>query len=342
MRKKGELDVGLTAEEEARLTAGIDFERIWERTADKIDYSENVKSQAGARRRAGRTRRILIAAAALAVCFGGAAYAVQNGYFESFFGIDPISDSQIVRVDQSQVSDGVRMTLAEVIPGATDSVATVAFERTDGEPFPVGSRVKEFAAELGDDMGGNAVRWRVSDDGRQLLAVIELFGSEAPIRGKTLTVKAAGIFTEDESGAREDVSDGRWEAEYTFDHSITADLKVNLKYELSEGPFQITNARISVMGIKLYGKWLDYEEGVSPYGGITHYKAQVKAVMKDGTELEFEQKSASMTGSTGETSRYEFILPAGNESEQEQRFIDEEFLENMKGISVDGTFIPME
>lgn len=525
-------DLDLSDTEVAELTRQVDLGRIWEATALRIQREETVPGEEtapaagsarsvgsaqsagsapspGACRRLNRQVRRLAAAAVLILCLGCAVFAVQKGYFETFFGIDPLSDSQILRVNSSQTSDGIRMTLAEVIPGETDGVLTVAFERTDGSSFPENVELAEFNVLLDGKTAGGMEGKQLSDDKKQLLYCIELDGREIPIKGKTLTVEAGTLYSIDEqeihlensglclqdgydarpihlseadmerltgaeaTGDREGsrrwyselgeqmklqtastaiadiqlsdaypavrfpgvaigggnlylsvslpeekldtaglsireqnalqnkasvsglldtrtqetalwsrqrtssadglhtvfssferktyteedlaylipvityedkelISRGHWSLSYTFDESLTKNLKTDIVESMEEGTVQITDARISVMGVNLYGQWLEHAEGDAPYRGYPPYRPEVKAVLKDGSEIELTWNQSLVTDATGGYFRHRYIWENQDGQDQERRFIDQELMDTMAGISVDGTLIPLE
>ncbi|HWQ77558.1 MAG TPA: hypothetical protein VN381_02020 [Anaerovoracaceae bacterium] len=205
----------LTETEIERLSQGADMEKIWRAAFKKIqcEAPENIRCVAlektsipgqdpmPAEREHRRKRSGLRIAVAviLALCLSGTVFAIHQWYMEDFFGKGSVPGERLDRVLESQVSGGVRMTLAEVIAGEQDANVIVYFERVDGKPFPVRTEAAALEFQLSTAFEGQQAldsrMIQMLEDNHKLAYCYNMMAFES-ILGETLNINASYIFQE--------------------------------------------------------------------------------------------------------------------------------------------------
>ena len=154
-----------------------------------------------------RTRFRIAVAAILALCLSGTVFAIHQWYMEDFFGEGSVPGERLDRVLESQVSKGVKMTLAEVIAGEQDANVIVYFERADGKPFPAGTQAANLDFQLSTAFEGQqaleSVMVQMLEDNHKLAYCYNMMAFES-ILGETLAINADYVF---ENKIREEILD---------------------------------------------------------------------------------------------------------------------------------------
>lgn len=187
----------LTEKEISELSRGINMENIQRATLEKISIPEKISApEESARWRKRNVFRIAVAAI-LTICLSGTVFAIHQWYMEDFFGEGSVPVERLDRVLESQVSGGVRMTLAEVIAGEQDANVIVYFERVDGRPFPEATDVAGLEFQLSTAFEGqqalNSLTVRRLEDNHKLAYCYNMFAFES-ILGETLNIDAGYVF----------------------------------------------------------------------------------------------------------------------------------------------------
>lgn len=189
-------ELDLEEEEVEALTQKIDLANVRQRALRGLGSGKRPASK--------KMRRIVAVALAAAVACVGTVWALKRGALEQFFGIDAtLGEEQVTRVGQSQVKDGIRLTLEDVIPGRQSAVAVLSLAREDGEPFPLGTTLEnlDLHIEGKDTLIGYTRFSRISEDQRTLQVVAKLDNSETPLQGETLNVKASLLYSSEDRDA---------------------------------------------------------------------------------------------------------------------------------------------
>ncbi|WP_027398743.1 hypothetical protein [Anaerovorax odorimutans] len=187
-------EVELAEKEIYDLSRGANMERIFSITQKKISEAPKRKSWYKFKR-----KRIQVAVAAILVlCLSGTVFAIHQWYLEDFFGKNSaVPEDRLDRVLDSQVSDGVKMTLAEVIAGEEDANVIVYFERENGEPFPESTDVAGLEFNLNSSFKGqqamNDVMIKMLDNNHKLAYCYNISSFQS-ILGKTLNIDAGCVF----------------------------------------------------------------------------------------------------------------------------------------------------
>jgi hypothetical protein len=205
-----------------RLSRGVDMEKIYRAALEKIQWEtafeeiqcetpeeirhaalekisapERVPAAEGKRRRGKRKGLRIAVAVIVALCLSGTVFAIHRWYMEDFFGEGSVPAERLDRVLESQVSGGVRMTLAEVIAGEQDANVIVYFERVDGKPFPKATRVAVLDFHLSTAFEGQQAMEsgmiQMLEDNHKLAYCYDMLAFES-ILGETLTIDAGYIF----------------------------------------------------------------------------------------------------------------------------------------------------
>lgn len=187
----------LDEQEMEELTRPVDLARIRQKALHGI---KGDKKPAGK-----RIRRIAAIALAAALACVGTGLALKRGALEQFFNIDAtLGEEQVTRVGQSQVQDGIRLTLEDVIQGQQDAVAVLSLAREDGEPFPPGATLKNLNLRIKgkETISGYAQSSRMSEDQRTLQVAVKLDNSETPLQGETLQLEAGLLYAIEDRDAQ--------------------------------------------------------------------------------------------------------------------------------------------
>lgn len=195
----------LTETEISGLSQGADMENIRRAALGKISIPETISAPAERRQWRKRTGFRIAAAAILAICLSGTVFAIHQWYMEDFFGEGSVPVERLDRVLESQVSGGVRMTLAEVIAGEQDANVIVYFERVDGESFPEATDVAALEFQLSTAFEGQqalaSLMVQMLEDNHKLAYCYNMLAFES-ILGANLAIEAGYLF---ENKIREEI-----------------------------------------------------------------------------------------------------------------------------------------
>lgn len=187
----------LTEAEVSELAKGVDMGKIRRAALDKISCTENISMPAERKRWRKKTGFRVAVAAVLALCLSGTVFAIHQWYMEDFFGEGSVPEERLDRVLESQESNGVRMTLAEVIAGEQDANVIVYFERVDGKPFPAGAQAAVLDFQLSTAFEGQQAldsrMVQMLEDNHKLAYCYNMSAFES-ILGETLAIKAGYVF----------------------------------------------------------------------------------------------------------------------------------------------------
>lgn len=199
----------LSETEIGRLSREADMEKIRQAALEKISLPENspelekasvperISAPAGGKHWQKRRGLRIAVAVILALCLSGTVFAIHQWYMEDFFGEGSVPAERLDRVLESQVSGGVRMTLAEVIAGEQDANVIVYFERVDGKPFSEATRAAALEFQLSTAFEGQqalaSLMVQMLEDNHKLAYCYNMLAFES-ILGETLTIDASHIF----------------------------------------------------------------------------------------------------------------------------------------------------
>lgn len=202
-------DIEFSDEEIDELIKDVDLEKIKSMTLDKLKLNNpevtsprntkmpNSQNTKGYSVKRSKFLYKITLIATLILLIGSMVFAYQKGIFEQIFGINiPLTENEVIRVNKSQISDGIKMTLSEILPGETDALAIIVFEKETGEAFSNEELIlsNQLDVYLDDKLiktGSSGMRF--SEDKTQILYTLE-FSDNDNLRKKKLSIKAKGLY----------------------------------------------------------------------------------------------------------------------------------------------------
>jgi len=150
------------------------------------------------------------------------------------------------------------------------------------------------------------------------------------------------------------ISNGNWSFSYTFDESKNLDItrEINIKHTVESGIYELTKINISVLGINLYGKWIDGKgagvpvhtfegkaiEDPEAYNKV--YNPEVKLITKNGTEITLKKAGGVAIGTDRlEGFKFEYSIP-DNYDNYGKKFVSRELMRSISHIVIDGQKFP--
>jgi len=172
-------------------TKNINIENIRNLTFQKIDIAQKKEKTKL------RLRKSILIASIIAIFLVTTSLAHQKGYLNKFWDDFDynIKEEQFSPFSYEQVSDGIKMTVTDILQSRNEAIIFVAYERLDGKPFPKElTEIEKDNFDYSDkSLRGHTRYGNYIDDNKKLIYCYEINGENTPLAGKNVIMNSSGI-----------------------------------------------------------------------------------------------------------------------------------------------------
>ncbi|HIW33093.1 MAG TPA: DUF4179 domain-containing protein [Candidatus Paenibacillus intestinavium] len=208
------------------------------------------KNQTGKTSMKSFKRGMVVAIALLTV--GTTAYAAPNAEnFKMFFGKKAnVAEQSKSVINETQVVDGIKMTVEESIIGGNSAIIMATFEKEDGSTFPQDAVIQAPELKWSKD-ASYMVEQHITEDGQKIITMFDVDTAKS-IDGHKVTITADAIV---HAQTEDIISKGPFKNVFIAQESSKSHVEeMDMRLLLQAEELELHDVTISALGIGIEGK----------------------------------------------------------------------------------------